>query len=190
MSLREFFFRYRSYTPIPLALVIVLLADRRGTLLVPGIGLVLVGELIRLSGVRYAGGATRTRNVGAKTLCTSGPFAHVRNPLYAGNLFIYAGAVSLAGGAHLWLKLLVALVFWGVQYGLIVSLEEETLERLFGGQYREYKRAVPRLIPRLTRWKGSTGTAAATWPQAVKTEKRTLQTLGGYLAVLMVRVYL
>ncbi|MFQ6675201.1 MAG: methyltransferase family protein [Fidelibacterota bacterium] len=190
MSLREFFFRYRSYTPIPLAVAILYFADRRGMLLAPGIVLVAAGELIRLSGVRHAGGATRTRKVGARTLCTSGPFAHVRNPLYLGNLFIYCGVVFLAGGNRLWIMLAVTLGFFGIQYGLIVSLEEETLGRLFGKQYREYARAVPRLVPRLTPWKGGSGSPPASWTKTLKTEKRTLQTLVGFLGLLVIRLFL
>lgn len=190
MSIREFFFRYRSYTSIPLALVILYLADRRGTLLVPGIILMTAGEGIRLGGVLHAGGRTRTRKVGAKTLCTSGPFAHVRNPLYLGNFLIYEGVVFLAGGQYLWIMLAVTAIFFWVQYGLIISLEEETLRRLFGDRYRAYMEAVPRVIPRITPWKGRSPTPPASWLRTLKTEKRTLQTLAAFLVTLLIRLYL
>ena len=39
----------------------------------------LLGEIIRFNAVRHAGGRTRTTNVGAKSLCTSGPYSRTRN---------------------------------------------------------------------------------------------------------------
>ncbi|MFQ6674126.1 MAG: methyltransferase family protein [Fidelibacterota bacterium] len=190
MDIREFFFRNRSYTSIPLALAILYFADRTGNQLFPGATLMILGELLRFNGVRYAGGATRTRKVGAKILCTSGPFGYVRNPLYLGNMMIYSGVVLLAGGTHVWIILLVAIAFFAVQYGLIISLEEASLYDLFGQDYEEYVRAVPRLIPRLTRWVGRHGTQPAPWLKTLRTEKRTLQMLVVFVCLLTARVYL
>ena len=56
-------------------------------------GIVIIsGEFLRFWGVAYAGSLTRTTtSVKANELITIGPFAHVRNPLYIGNILIYLG---------------------------------------------------------------------------------------------------
>ena len=79
---------------------------------------ILIGELIRLNAVRYAGGATRTRNVGAPFLCTSGPYSRTRNPLYCGNIIIYTGVAFLGGGDFMWGLVLLVGFFFVLQYYL------------------------------------------------------------------------
>ena len=171
-------------------MAILYFAARGGRFLIPGFVLVVVGELLRIHGVRHAGARTRTRNVGARTLCTSGPFAHVRNPLYLANMMIYSGIVFMADGPHVWEMLGVSTLFFGLQYGLIISLEEKTLRELFGGRYTEYAGAVPRMIPRLTPWRGATQTHPSPWPETLKSERRTMQTLAAFLMLLAARIYL
>lgn len=190
MDLRQILFRNRSYTPIPLALAILFYARRDGILLLVGFAVIVLGELLRMSGVRYAGGATRTRKVGARDLCTSGPFAHLRNPLYLGNIIIYAGVALASGTEQMGLLLLITVLFFSLQYGLIINLEEETLRSLFGEQYEDYAKAVPRLVPRATPWAGRTNTTPLTWRQTVRTERRTLQTLAAFLVLLLARTHL
>ena len=51
MDIRQFFFKNRSYTPVPLALAIIYYANPGGLLTAAGIALILLGELIRLNGV-------------------------------------------------------------------------------------------------------------------------------------------
>lgn len=108
----------------------------------------IIGELIRLWGVLYAGGATRTRRVGAPQLVTNGPYAYVRNPLYIGNMMLYSGAGIIS---NFWLPWLLVFIwiFFGIQYHLIVKLEEEKLQELFGTPYLEYQKKVSRFFPRL-----------------------------------------
>lgn len=117
-----------------------------------GIFLMVLGELIRIWGVAYAGGATRTRNVGAPELVTSGPFARVRNPLYIGNMLMYTGAAVIANVWQPWLVIFIW-VFFGVQYYFIVNLEEEELNKIFGGPYHKYCKNVNRFIPNLRAYK-------------------------------------
>jgi len=149
MDLREFFFKYRSYTPIPIGVMIVYFARPEILYVYIGAMLLCAGEIIRIWSVSYAGGETRTRNVGAKKLCSAGPYAFVRNPLYAGNMFMYVGIVFIAGAANLWLMIATTLTFFIIQYSLIVALEEEKLEELFGQEYQIYKKNVPAVLPRL-----------------------------------------
>lgn len=173
MDLRQFFFKYRSYTPIPLLLVMLCFSTPYIPAIYWGFALIVVGELIRIWAVRYAGGRTRTRKVGAPSLVTSGPFAYVRNPLYLGNVLIYLGFVFVAGGNHMWWFFLICLLFFILQYSLIVSLEQETLLKKFGKEYSIYCKNVPALIPRLTPWKSTTDSSPK--PKKIfKPEKSTL----------------
>ena len=123
--------------------------------LIFGATLLFVGESIRMWAVSYAGGVTRTRNVGAPQLCTSGPYAFVRNPLYVGNMMMYLGVVFIAGAANIYLMAATTVGFFLIQYSLIISLEEETLKGLFGNSYEAYKENVPAIYPRLTRWENN-----------------------------------
>jgi protein-S-isoprenylcysteine O-methyltransferase Ste14 len=170
MDARRIFFKLRSYTPIPLLILLVLDAHPGWTPFLLGLGFMALGEIVRMWGVAHAGGATRTRDVGAPDLVTSGPFAHTRNPLYIGNALIYIGVVLLAGGQLLWI--IIALGFCTLQYGLIVSLEEETLVNLFDFEYEFYRRGVPRWRPRLTQWPWSLP-RSPDWKDAWRNEKHT-----------------
>lgn len=190
MDIRDFFFRNRGYIPIPLAIIILTFASIKIELLPIGVILVVTGELLRLNGVRYAGGETRTLKVGASALCSSGPFAYLRNPLYLGNVIIYAGMVLIAGGEFVWILLPATLTFFFLEYGLIISLEEETLRQKFNEEYGEYLSMVPRLIPRVTPWKGGSETVPMTIEKTLLTEKRTLQIIGGFILLLILRVTL
>ena len=190
MDIRDFFFRNRGYTPIPLAIIILTFASIKIELLPIGVILVVTGELLRLNCVRYAGGETRTLKVGASVLCSSGPFAYLRNPLYLGNVIIYAGMVLIAGGEFVWILLPATLTFFFLEYGLIISLEEETLRKKFNEEYGEYLSMVPRLIPRVTPWKGGSETVPMTIEKTLRTEKRTLQIIGGFILLLILRVTL
>ena len=89
--------------------------------------------------VSYAGGETRTTSVGAPSLCTAGPYGFVRNPIYVGNMLMYLGIVIVAGSPNLMLMALATMSFFIIQYSLIISLEEEKLDELFGSDYTTYK---------------------------------------------------
>jgi protein-S-isoprenylcysteine O-methyltransferase Ste14 len=155
LKLAEWLFKFRGYTPIPFFVVALLLAQPQKDLVIFGAILITFGEFVRLWGVSYAGGSTRTRNVGAPKLVTNGPFAHMRNPLYLGNIFMYTGAIIAIGG---WLPHLMWLVifYFSFQYMLITRLEEAKLLELFGDDYEQYKNAVPSYFPRLSPYPGRT----------------------------------
>jgi len=148
LDIRQFFFKYRGFTPVPFILVVIFFAQPSLQSFSWGVALMVVGEMVRIWGVAYAGGATRTRNVGAPQLVASGPFGRVRNPLYIGNMAMYTGAAVIA---NIWLPwlLFAVWIFFGIQYHLIVKLEEDKLENLFGQEYLDYRKQVPRFLPRL-----------------------------------------
>jgi len=81
-------------------------------------------------------------------LVVSGPFRWSRNPIYVGYTAIVLGEALLFGEAALYLYVLVCLAFFELT---ILGYEEPRLRRLFGDEYRQYARQVPRwvrLIPR------------------------------------------
>ena len=110
MNLGNFFFKYRSYTPIPLALYIIYNSNPYLQYVVIGILFIMLGESLRIWAVSYAGGITRTTKVGAPALCTSGPYGYTRNPLYIGNMIIYTGVVFIAGSIDIRSMLLITSV--------------------------------------------------------------------------------
>tara|TARA_B100000029_G_scaffold803_1_gene970 strand:+ start:169 stop:756 length:588 start_codon:yes stop_codon:yes gene_type:complete len=177
MSIKKNFFSYRSFTPIPIVLLVLYNSNPELKNFLIGIIVLLLGETIRIISVSYAGGITRTRSVGAPSICSSGPYAYTRNPLYIGNMLIYSGVVIIAGGENILLTLLIVLLFFIIQYSMIISLEEETLEKLFPEEYSIYKKNVPRIIPRISPWKNSDMRTKSSFLKTVKTEKRTLQNI-------------
>ena len=175
MDIGNYFFTYRSYTPIPLAAVILYNAQLANAYVLLGMALVILGESIRFWAVSYAGGITRTTKVGAATLCTAGPFAYTRNPLYMGNMLMYNGIVLIAGASNILTMLMLTWLFFIIQYLLIIDLEEKTLTSLFGNTYINYKKNVPRIFPRLFRWESDDSSQPMTLLKTLYTEKRTLQ---------------
>ena len=136
MDIRNFFFKNRSFTPIPIALSIIYFAQSDNHYILFGAITLLLGEGIRMWSVSYAGGETRTTKVGAPSLCTAGPYGFVRNPIYVGNMLMYLGIVIIAGSPNPTLMIITTMTFFLIQYSLIISLEEEKLlESLIWGIY-------------------------------------------------------
>ena len=185
MGIRQFFFKNRSYTPIPLALLIIYYSKLDWKLMCFGGILILLGETIRLTSIRYAGGKTRTRLVGAPAICSDGPYSYVRNPLYLGNIIIYIGIVIFSGGGEMFLQLLIlTIIFFFLQYGIIISLEEEVLKKKFGKEYDFYRDSVPRLIPKISPWRDRIIIKPRSWEKTLMIERRTLQSM--FIALLIV----
>ena len=177
MDLRSLLFKKRSYTPIPIVLAILYFSQLSYPFWIYGASFIVLGELIRLSAVRYAGGRTRTTKVGANSLCTSGPYSRTRNPLYIGNVFIYSGVVLLSGGIYVFQLLGVVIFYFIFQYSMIISLEEEKLSTVFGQDYSKYKNNVPRIIPLIIPWDSKSELKPTPILKTLRTEKRTLQNI-------------
>ena len=189
MDLRSFLFKKRSYTPIPLVLAILYFSQLSFPFWAYGGTSIMLGELIRLSAIRYAGGRTRTTKVGANSLCTSGPYSRTRNPLYIGNVFIYSGVVLLSGGIYMFQLLAVVIFYFIFQYSMIISLEEEKLSTVFGQDYSKYKDNVPRVIPLIIAWDSKSKLKPATILKTLKTEKRTLQNIFLLVFIIISKTY-
>jgi protein-S-isoprenylcysteine O-methyltransferase Ste14 len=184
MDIRNILFSNRSFTPIPIAITTIYFSIPTFPYFICGIALLLLGELIRINAVRYAGGVTRTMNVGAPSLCTSGPYSFTRNPLYLGNMVIYIAICIISGGEYMVEMCLVVFLFFTFQYMMIISLEEETLKKLFNGEYDSYCENVPRLFPRVSPWNGPNEHSPSSFSKTIKTERRTLQNI--FLILLLI----
>lgn len=83
-----------------------------------------------------------------KVLVTTALHRYVRNPMYLGVALAILGEAVIFRSAHVAeyaaLMLLTAHVF-------VVLYEEPTLQRQFGESYEEYRRRVPRWIPKFPR---------------------------------------
>lgn len=110
---------------------------------------IFAGILLRAWGSGCAGDHTRSDSIEASRLATGGPFAYLRNPIYAGSVLIGIGMVVIIGDP---LGLLLAGISFAVLYLLIVPAEEAFLRKEFGDEYLRYCQAVPRLLPRLLPW--------------------------------------
>jgi len=131
-------FRHRTIIPLPLAIAVLLLrigeAPPSKWLIASGIGLTLTGEAIRLWAVHHIGAISRTRSDRLGPLIAAGPFAVVRNPLYLGNIALWAGFAMAA--RLLWL-VPVIVVLLAVEYHAIVRWEEQVLEARYGDERAE-----------------------------------------------------
>lgn len=187
-DIRRVIFKYRSYTPLPFLLVMIWFAEPTVLSLVVGFAVVFVGELIRFWGVSIVGAETRTTGtVGGTFLITNGPFSYVRNPLYAGNMLLYAGVGIMSMALFPWM-LIVAVAWFYVQYYLIVTREEEYLASTFGDDFEVYRRNVRRFVPRLTPYRSARPAAKTVDPsEGLSSERRTLQAIGLVTALVLAK---
>lgn len=92
--------------------------------------------------------------VKTERLVCSGPYAHLRHPLYAGTLLVAAGLGIAAGPRGV---ALVALGFAPFFFGSYLPRKERSeaarLEERHGDAYAAWRRGVPALVPRLAPWR-------------------------------------
>lgn len=185
------FFKYRSYTPIPFLILMLVFESASVTSLIVGFTIAITGEFIRLWGVSWAGSETRTTGgVGGTFLVISGPFAQVRNPLYVGNILLYLGLGIMSMAWFPYLQI-VAIIFFIIQYYFIVKEEEGFLEKKFGNDYQKFLENVPRFFPRITKYVDNTiPQPEFNLSAGLKSETRTLQAFGTSALLIVIKWYL
>ena len=122
------------------------LAGLAGTLLV---ALLMSGAVYLFATGSSALGANwsiQARTRADHQLIRTGPYAHVRHPIYLGMLLFLLGLAAAVG--H-WLQLIVAIPLFLVGTSIRTKLEEKLLSAQFGQEYADYVRITPALIPRL-----------------------------------------
>lgn len=170
-------FTNRGWLPVPLVLLALV---SRPTLWGPGLVLMAIGEAIRFWAVGHIGRISRTREDRVGRLIDEGPYARLRNPLYVGNIVIFAGF-----GVIQWPWVAVIVPVLAIYYTAIVRWEEENLRASLGAPYVDYCARVPRWWPG-----GAARPAAWSGREALRSERGTLVVMMIVLLTLVVRWYL
>ena len=114
-------------------------------------GIMLIGYIVfiaaftsydmgRFVGITQIINRERVSTASSESLLQEGLNRWARHPLYTGAFLI------LWGGAHSWFDIWTA--FWGTLYLLIgTKYEERKLIKIYGDEYRNYQKHVPRYFP-------------------------------------------
>jgi len=149
----------RFWTKLSLRLIVLWIVV--GTLLVlsrpepawlaAGAGPIVLGELLRL----WAAGHLEKN----KKLTVTGPYAHVKNPLYLGSFLIMIGFCVMGTaryGLH-WILLAIGAAVFVISYApRKMRIEYGRLRERYGDAFETYDKAVPNYLPRLTPYRGGT----------------------------------
>ena len=165
-------------------LVILVVHPPRPYALALALPLILLGLAIRSWGAGHL--------VKNHALTLTGPYAHLRHPLYAGTILIATGFALILGG---WLSLLLLGAIWpwfALHYFPRKDRSESArLEALYGDAFVRYRDAVPALWPRLAGWDGAAaaagdGVAPRGWRLVRYSDNNELGTLLAVLAGVLV----
>ncbi len=105
-----------------------------------------IGAVLRVWGTAWLGtGTVNSLEMKASGVVANGPFRYVRNPLYIGVWFMVAALAFImpASGALFTITLISVFLM------RLILGEEAFLAAQIGEPYQLYRRAVPRLVPRL-----------------------------------------
>ncbi|MGQ9472966.1 MAG: methyltransferase family protein [Candidatus Caldatribacteriaceae bacterium] len=137
-----------------------------------GICFIGCGETLRIWAVGYIRNYRRSMAEDVERLTTSGPYGHIRNPLYLANGIIGSGIALLSG---IWWFILLFWAVFVILYVPIIRAEEVFLEKKFGITYQKYQQSVPSFWFRFPRYKGET--IPFSWKVVWQKESITLFTL-------------
>ncbi len=154
------FKKARFLLAYPLVAWLFVVANTTEDRLRVGIGLVVLGLVLRFWANGYVGHVKvnwtqKWRNdqkIGQ--FITAGPYAYVRHPLYLGAFLLGAGFCIMVG--HLWLSV-AALLFFLVVYRRKMAQEEALLHDELGTAYIIYHASVPRWLPTWRRYPNRQG---------------------------------
>jgi len=137
--------RFRQLAGVVFVLVLTLTGRPIEGLYWSGVGLAVLGMLVRL----WASGFVMKNEV----LATVGPYARVRHPLYVGNILICAG---FCAASSVWWSVPLALLLLLTFYPETIRYEDQKLRRLFPGDWDRWASETRALWPRLRAYRGST----------------------------------
>ncbi|MCP5041237.1 MAG: hypothetical protein GY944_09420 [bacterium] len=125
-------------------LALVLLQPHSASLALGG-GLAALGSVLRGWGAGHL--------VKNDRLTVTGPYAHLRHPLYAGTLLVGTGFAVIAGGVVALALLVLFLPWFFLRYfPRKERIESERLAQMYGEHYVRYRAEVPALFPTLRAW--------------------------------------
>ena len=147
--------------------------------IVIGALLAAIGMVLRVWGAVYLGyDVVHDENMQGGGVMVAGPYRYMRNPLYLGGWCTMAAiALLLTPSGALFMVVLIGIFLFRLVLG-----EEAFLCEELGEPYREYLRAVPRILPR---FRSSLPSAAAKprWMIAMLTE---IMAIGAFLTMAFV----
>ena len=117
-----------------------------GSVIVVG-GLVLLVATIRM--FILIGNGTIMPWDPTRKMIVAGVYRHVRNPMILGTIITQVGEAILFASYEI---ALLAVLNFAINTIYFIYLEEPGLEKRFGEEYIQYKKNVPRWLPRLNPW--------------------------------------
>jgi len=130
----------------------------------------------------HIGPTTRTRDICADRLITSGPYACCRNPLYLANMLKICGFMVIAGDLCFGM---VTALFYLIEFCFMIPFEESFLAEKFPQEHAKYRQKVPVFVPG-AKQKEFDAEPSFSLAEAVKSERRTLSSTSLVLLILMV----
>lgn len=117
------------------------------TLQVAGLALLLAGVLLIMLSFRYYSfaGFIGLRNDAHDTLRITGLLRYIRHPIYAGTIMMVIGYCALSPTSAVFVSALCIFIYLPIG----INLEEKKLTMLYGEAYRDYRRRVPAVFPKL-----------------------------------------
>lgn len=176
IQLGQFFFKWRNYLFPSLVFILYAASPPPSTIFnnahlesfsdVLAIALVAAGVFIRFLVIGFGRVARdgNRKSAHASKLFTKGMFGLSRNPLYLGNILIYAGVFRLHGAEAVFV--IGTLLFIFIYITIILS-EEAYLSKTFGDEYAAYKATAPRLLLRLKNWAQAKEGMQFSWARAL-----------------------
>jgi len=159
------------------------LADPTPAGLVAGAILVAAGLALRI----WACGHLEKNRL----VVTTGPYAHVKNPLYLGSFLITVGLLAAAastGPRGRWILFgfvpFVLVVYFVVYMPRKKKTEGGRLEAKFGDEWKRYDAAVPDFVPRLRPWR-SGDSRAFSWRRVFENHEPPMDLLVASLFLLV-----
>ena len=135
---RNFWMRWRVRVGYPVAAIYWLLAAPTPRSIAAAAIIAAAGLIVR------AAAAGHLRKY--EELCTTGPYALTRNPLYFGSALLAAG-FAVAG--HSWLASAIVVAYFSIFYYAVMRNEESDLRARYGEAFKAYAARVPLFFPRL-----------------------------------------
>ncbi len=120
----------------PAAVTALLKGNMTGLSILAALPLILLGTAIHF----WAKGCLMQNRV----VAVIGPYRYVRHPFYLANGLVDASIAVMSGW---WLLMLLLPFWWLAIYIPVMRREEQHLIGIFGDGYRNYMKAIPRLIP-------------------------------------------
>lgn len=150
-----FVFRTRGlYMFVAIAVSMVIKPYTGGTttplFILAGLMVIAAVQCFRMYSASYLWGRQAVDKIEAEFLCTAGPYAYFRNPLYLGNFLI---GIGLCIALNEWYAYALFIASYAFVYSIVIPYEEKYLQEKFGTAYTEYKTQTGRLLPRLKPYK-------------------------------------